>query len=366
MDHLKVKHLHCYPYELSLVRPFIVKGGALKKREGVIIRAISEKGHMGFGEAAPLLGMSGEPLKKTIYQLDRLQEELRGLQLPLERDALLRFFMSHFGEELLAPSVRFGLESAFLSLVASVLDMSIAQFLGQKDPATAFSAGLLQGGMDDVCAQLMTLRALGYKVFDLKVGSRNIPFDIQKVEGLKRLMAPQERLRISADGQWSPEEAVIFAQSIGKNQVDFLEEPCRDVAFWEEIYRSTDIPLAIGESLTKILIEDLECSQGIGAVVVRPMIFGGISGFYDVLRLSKDMGKKVIVGGSFESGVGKMMLANLAALTGQVAALGCSAWLKTDLLAKPFINLGGVIFPENLMIKPDMFHSQFKENFEFN
>ena len=364
MDHLKIKNIHYYPYELSLARPFVVKGIALEKREGVIIQVIADNGYMGFGEAAPLAGMSAEPLKKTIHQLDRLKEELCMLQLPMGGDDLLKFLSIRFGADFLVPSVRFGLESAFLSMVAHASKMSVAQFLGQKDPATVFCAGLLQGGYHEVRMQLMALRARGYKIFELKVGSRNIPLDIQKVEGLKELMAPEEHLRINVDGEWSPQEAVIFAESIGKNQIDFLEEPSFDIALWEEIYGKTDIPLAIGESLAKIKIEDLECSQAISVIVVRPMITGGISGFCDVLRLAKEMGKRVVVGGTFESGVGQMMLANLATMTGQAAALGCSTWLKTDLLATPLTDWGGVIFSENLLMGPDMFENQFKEKLE--
>ncbi|MBF0123549.1 MAG: o-succinylbenzoate synthase [Candidatus Omnitrophica bacterium] len=365
MEHIKVRNIYYYPYELPLERPFVVKGVPLHKREGVIIQVVSDKGHVGFGEAAPLPGMSGEDLRKTVHQLDRMKDELCFLQLPREREALLDFLSTRFAGDLVVPSVRFGIESAFLSMVANVSNMSVAQFLGQKNPVTVSCAGLLQGGYQDVRSQMASLRSQGYKIFELRAGSRNIPLDIQKVEGLKELMGPRETLRINADGQWSFQEAIIFAQSIGKNQVDFLEEPCGDVALWEGIYRKTDMPLAMGESLAKIRVDDLEFSQAVSALVVRPMIHAGVSGFIRALRIATGMGKQVVVGGAFESGVGQSMLANLAVLTGQAAALGSSTWLKTNLLEKPLISWGGVIFFEDLVFSPGMFLKDFRNGLEF-
>lgn len=331
MGQMKIKDVRYLPFALDLKKPFLIKGIPLEKREGVIIEFASDQGIMGQGETSPLPGMSRELLKKALHQLERLHEELLATNLPLERDLLLKFMTSRFAGELLAPSVKFGIESAFISLAAGIRKVSVAQFLGLPEPSALPTAGLLQGAYRDVRIQMLAQRARGCRVFDLILGSRNIPLDVQKVEGLKELLSPCESLRIHSQGQWSFEEAVIFARSIGKNQIDFLSMPCPDAAVWERIYQETDIPLAWEFDQGQIDPDLLEGSRGISAIIIRPMIFGGVTGLYQLLSKARNMGKKVIVAGTFESPVGKRMLSNLAALTGEPAGLGGSEWLNPSL-----------------------------------
>jgi O-succinylbenzoate synthase len=249
-------------------------------------------------------------------------------------------------------------------MVAASTKKSVAEYLSGGPIRTVFSAATLQGSQMDVLGQAANLKARKYEVYDVVVGNRNIPLEVQKIERLKDLLGPRARLRLDAVRSWGLDEAVLFARSIGKNQLEYIEEPCEDMDSWETFFTRSDIPFAVGRSFTEHVCEKFEGARGLGAVVFRPMISGGVTGFWKALAHARERGCRIIVGSSFESGVGLTFLANLAILTAESPGLGTYEWLGSDLLAEPLIHEGGMVFLKDLQLQPEKFHNEFKQQIQ--
>ena len=363
-EHVLIQNVHLYNYSLPFAKPFFVKGERLEHREGVIVHVISDRGDMGFGEASPLPGMSVEPLKRVLHQLSHLKEDMKGVSMPLEKNALLDWLSRRMDRTVFCPSVCFALESALVSLAANAEKKPVCEYLFARRPEAVLTVGLLQGALPEVLAQAAELKAKGYVRFKLKVGNRNIPLDVRKVEELKEFLRPEARIRLDANAQWTFDEALMFARGIGKNQIEFLEDPFPDVNRWEDFYRKTDIPLAADEILKEHALERLADIQGLCAFVVKPMLWGGVTGFIRLLEQTHSTGQKVIVSSAFESGVGITLLANLALATGEPAGLGPASWFAEDILQEPVVDDCGLVDPSRFRLQSTMFHDEFHDRLQ--
>ncbi|MBF0618580.1 MAG: o-succinylbenzoate synthase [Candidatus Omnitrophica bacterium] len=362
MAHLTIERVSCHAYALPLARPLYFGDSALKERQGMIICMISADGYVGFGEVAPLPGMSQEDLKTARYQADKLAAELKGMSVPLAREELLAWLKMRFDVKVYAPSVRFGFESAVLLMAAAAQDMFLCDYLREDSAVAVRVAGLLQGSVAEIAGQAGLLLAQGYSTFKLKIGARNIPLDVHKVEDVKKLLGPKAVLRLDAGRAWRFDEAILFAQNIGKNQIEYIEEPCNEPARFEEFYRRTDMPVAVDESFDLRVMEDLSLLQGVQYFILRPTTTTGVTGFLDVMKAAGVLGAKVVVSSAFESGIGLTALANLAVLTGEPAGLGTAAWFEHDLLTRPVVTAKGLIPVDRLNIEAKFFDPAFVQN----
>jgi o-succinylbenzoate synthase len=211
------------------------------------------------------------------------------------------------------------------------------------------TAALLQGTCDEVLIDAKRFSAAGYKIFKLKVGDRNIPLDVKKVQDLRAIIGADSQLRLDGNRIWSLKEALIFAQLTGSRQIEFIEEPLSEMSRIEEFYRATHMPVALDETLGVLrcgITAPGRCSptlanqDAVKAYVIKPMILGGIVAALDWIAEAKSTGKKAIISSAFESPVGLRTLANLASLTGQTAGLGTERWFKG---IEPLINEQGII-----------------------
>lgn len=345
---ITIEQLNLRPYRFTLARPFIIGGESLISREGCILEVYGRDGHRGFGEAAPLPGVSHETLKKSYHQLECLIREWSGRSIPASCRLLCSRLRKDLDPSVLSPSVIFAFESALISLAADALGVSAAAFLGASSSKNVRSACLIQGDLKTVRAQGVKYKSDGYSIFKLKVGNRNIPLDVQKVEALREVIGFDGQIRLDANAAWSMEEATAFASAIGKGQIDFIEEPCQDRNDLETFFRRTDIPWAIEAHSSPRPLADWEGVQGLKAIVVKPMIDGGITGFLSMNETAHRLGAGVVVSSSFESTVGLRMLANLAALTPIPCGLGTADFSGT--FAGGVLGKGGLVPPNNLIV----------------
>ena len=96
----------------------------------------------------------------------------------------------------------------------------------------------------------------------------------------------------------------------------------------------------------------------------RPMLSGGLTGFWKALSHARERGCRLIIGSAVESGVGLTVLANLSILTKESPELGTYEWLGSDLLVGPLIHEGGMIFLNDLQLQPERFHREFKQRIQ--
>ncbi|MBI3315012.1 MAG: o-succinylbenzoate synthase [Candidatus Omnitrophica bacterium] len=320
-------------YAFDFQKPFTFAGTTLNQRTGYILEVIASDGLKTRGEIAPLPGVSAETLKKAHHDLVEAQPHLKDFTVVLDKDDLVASLRGSVFAGF-CPSVRFGVESVLFTLAAQARAVSLAEFLGGvlEDVPTA---ALLQGPHEKILIDARDLSGRGYRVFKLKVGDRNVPLDVKKVQDLRALIGGQGSIRLDANRVWSLKEALLFVDLAGRAQIEFIEEPLSDMGKIGEFYQATHMPVALDESLS--MFAD---SKAVKYYVLKPTVLGGVIPCLDWMEHARQQGKKVIISSAFESPVGLKVLANLACLTEKTAGLGTERWLKG---VEPLADAGGMI-----------------------
>ncbi|MBI4309612.1 MAG: o-succinylbenzoate synthase [Candidatus Omnitrophica bacterium] len=322
------------PFTLPLVRPFNFAGHTIRERSGYYLEITTPDGLTAQGEIAPLPGISSETLKKAKHDAREIQPALVGRPIPLEKDELIDSIRNDGRLCACCPSVRFGVESALFDLASRARQMHLTHFLEAPDGEIA-SAVLLQGTHGHIIARAKEMKACGHRVFKLKVGDRNIPLDVKKVQDLRGLIGKEGVIRLDANKIWSFSEAVLFAHLAGPEQIEFMEEPLSDTLKLDEFYKTTHMPVALDETLSVLrcgatapsCMLTLTAHEGVKAYVIKPMVLGGVIIALDWIEEAGRLGKKAVISSAFESPVGLRVLKALAALSGQTAGLGTEYYL---------------------------------------
>lgn len=330
-----LKSIRLYHYQLPLKKPFIIKGKALKIREGLILEFKNESGQVGYGEIAPLPGISKETLKQAESQIQNLSEYLKS-QSYAEKSHLHHGDLSQWRQDLddLFPSVQMGIESALLMLLASKQKKTIAQLLDQNPRPRVPVNGLAQGNLKELLREVELLLQSGYQSIKLKLGSEELSKDIEKVKQIDELIQDKAMLRLDINQSWNFDEAVDFVNEVGIRNIEYIEEPFKDIERIPDFFQQTLIPVALDESLRMHDWETIKHLEGAEIVVLKPMVLGGIDRTWEIADLAHSQGMQVIISSSFESALGMYVNAQCSAsfAKGVTAGLDTGHFFQTDLL----------------------------------
>jgi o-succinylbenzoate synthase len=345
MDHLRISTFQIYKYSLPLSRPFFIKGKELKKRQGIILALKTEEGFEGFGEVAPLPGMSEETLEEALAQVQTLKSTLTGEDIPNEIELLDGKFEEWLGEFSLGPAVRFGIEMAVLNLIAHTRNLPLCRIIGEPYHDYITVSGLLQGNEKEVLKQAEELIQQGFSGLKLKVGSKDLDEDIHKVHALTQKYGEKALLHVDANQAWNLEMAKKFGESVGCASIDYIEEPFKNIEDIPEFYADTTIPVALDESLMALSIDEVKSIEGVDLLILKPAILGGIEKIWEITSRARTVGLTSVVSSTFESGIGILALANIAACLSRFkdAGLDTLKWFDHDLLNEKILYRKGRI-----------------------
>ncbi|MBF0512089.1 MAG: o-succinylbenzoate synthase [Candidatus Omnitrophica bacterium] len=340
MEPLTVNKVEITPFKIPLSMPLPVLGVIIKERAGFYITLHTSSGLYARGEIAPLEGLSVEGPRRVKHDLKEAGAYLKNFKVPLQKEELIECLRHEANILNACSSVRFGIESALFLLAAAALKQELVEFLGGtlKDVQTAM---LLEGSHSQVLSDFKRFSEGKTQVFKLKVGDRNIALDIKKVEDIRLRLAGESYLRLDANRQWTLKEACVFAQMIGNQRIDFIEDPIDDMGQLDAFYQKTRMRVALDETL-RVAHSPLTEHEGVVAYVIKPMILGFMTSL-DWIDQAKASRRKAIISSAFESPVGLKVLAHLACYSGQIAGVGIERWFKN---VQPLVSDGGIIKKE--------------------
>ncbi|MEA2031182.1 MAG: o-succinylbenzoate synthase [candidate division Zixibacteria bacterium] len=353
---MRIEDLSIFTYELPFRRTMLFDGNELESRKGLLIRLTTETSISVWGEIAPLPGFSSESLNDATQQLRMLKTNLNGVDIP-DADKLLPIsgaFDAWLRPFKLAPSVRFGVETAVLRLIAKQKQTSLRTLLSPKASDVVAVCALLAGTDEQVLDKAKKIRANGFKAAKLKVGRQSIERDIALTHAVRKKIGKHIGLRLDANRRWDIEQAIAFMRSVKDCDIEYIEEPVRD---YLDILRlcnmaRSPIPIALDESLKILSPSALTPIHGIVSVILKPTLLG-LERTIQFAMQADELGMKATVSSSFESGLGVVALAEIGAglNRNRDIALGLDTTnsFTSDILSTPLNIKKGQI---DLTIKP--------------
>lgn len=335
-----------YGYSLPLVAPLGLGGATLRRREGLLLRLVSDAGAEGWGEAAPLPGFSRESPEKAAAGLRLLAGAVIGREPPEEPPDTASD---------LAPSARFGFETALRNLRAASEGKTLAEVLPSRAPirGTVELAALISGPPETVLDGAERARAAGHRAVKLKVGRRSVEEDAALARAVSDRLGGAVSLRLDANRAWGYDEAVEFVRLTRGVRFEYLEEPLAEPALLREFAGETGAAVALDESLVGMDPGALAGHRYARAVVLKPTLLGGLGRALAFAEGARSLGIAPVVSSAYESGVGTLALVALAARTGDApAGLDTHRRLAADVLRPtPNLALARVGVPEILGVR---------------
>ncbi len=339
---MKLIQIALFRFHLPLITPLQMPGREITSRAGLLIRLQAEDGHSGWGEIAPFPGLNREDLAAAEAQTRSIRGNLIGRRLPPVLPLLDTAFETWIGEYRLFPSVRYGIETAALNLLANAAGKPLCALLSPRYRSTVAVNALLSGSRDEIKAQLPCLVTEGYKAIKLKVGRQKTEEDAELVREVSAALPASVSLRLDANRAWQLEEALSFGKAIRNCRIEYIEEPLQDSSEWERwerFHAETGLPLALDETLAEMSPGDFRPFPGLAALVLKPSVLGGFEKTMQLARLAAIHRLKAVISSVFSSGVGLAAEAALAACVNEEevpAGLDTYRWLAEDLLAEEF------------------------------
>lgn len=310
---LRLDHIELFYYKIPYLLP-ITTGNYFYWREGLILFLYDKDGAFGIGEVAPLEGISKETLRDCISQINELSESLP----KLTQAGLKRYY----------PSVRFGLESAILSIQAKKEKRNIAELLSKtRKEKIKISALITEKNLYET----EELISLGYSSFKIKVSS---PDQWKIVSLVRDIVGEDAEIRIDANAILSFKDAISFAKKIIQFKPSYIEDPTKELEKIKDFFFKTNLFIGIDKHLEKV---SLRYGPHIKAWIIKPGIVGGLTESLLLIKEAEERGIYPVLSNPFYSGIGTSMLIIMASSILDDIAMGFDPyrWIKEDLLQQP-------------------------------
>jgi o-succinylbenzoate synthase len=313
-----VAHLTCQRQRLQLGSSFGNARTRWDEREVLLLR-LSGDTDPGWGEVAPLPGHSPDDLDACEAALLALPAgALRELLEQSSADALAAAVASAIPPGL--PAARCGLEAALLDRLARSRGWPLWRLLSAAPPGEAAAVrpvplcAVLPDEPSAAFERASALHARGVTSFKLKVGPGTLLADqLAILLGLRARFGSGLGLRVDANGTFDPLTVVETLARLGELGVELVEEPVSELGRLN--LSSCPCPLALDESLVGLGEErqrERLVRAGCRAVVLKPMLLGGLAACLSLARAAGALGIAPVVSHLLEGPLGWSACAHLA------------------------------------------------------
>lgn len=242
---MRIEALETVPYALPFREPYVTARGRLERRELLLVRLRTAGGPTGLGEAAPLALRGGATLAEIDAELrQRCAPALAGAKANAGSLAGLIAAVRALG---VSRQAQAAVDLALHDLVGKVEGEPVWRLLGAAEARPVLcNATLVAGQPADVAAAAERWLDEGFGTLKLKVG---VEGDLEQVAAVRERVGPGARIRVDANGTWSPGEAVERLDTMARHDLELAEQPAEDLAGLARVRRAVRVPIAADESI---------------------------------------------------------------------------------------------------------------------
>jgi len=338
---MRLARLTIHQSPIPLTEPFVISLGPLTHANNLLVRAETDMGLVGWGEASPFPTIHGETMAGGFEVARFLARQLLGAD---PRDA--EGFTEKMDRAITGNScVKSAFDMACYDLAARVENKPLFEYLGGKNDKplhTDYTVSL--GPVDGMVAQARWIKGQGFPVVKLKLGEG--PQDAERVIQISKALGPNVPLRLDANQGWTPELAISLLQGMAGHNIQHCEAPIprRDFLHLPKIRAASPVPIFADEACwdhedARRLL-DLGAIDGINIKISKS---GGLFKALKILRIAEAENIPVQIGGFLESRLGFTAATHLALCSPQAVYYD----FDTPLMQSEDPILGGIEYGPN-------------------
>lgn len=285
-------------YLLNFKRPSGTSRGIMTEKETWFL-LLEENGKTGIGECGILRSLSVDDRPDYEEKLKWVCENIH-----LGKDQLLDALI-HF------PSIQFGVETAFLSLVSKTpFDLFPSEFTQGKK--TMQINGLVWMGEEDFMkTQIEEKLAEGFTCIKLKIGAIDFKRELELLRFIRQNFdASKIEIRVDANGAFKPDDALEKMQQLAQFNLHSIEQPIKanQVSRMRLLCENPPFPIALDEEL--IGVYDIESKHELlekikpHYIILKPSLIGGFKGTLEWISVAEKLNIGWWITSALESNIG--------------------------------------------------------------
>lgn len=322
--------------------PFVTSKGEIKERKGFVISLKNLDQAQGIGEAAPLPEFGSESFEDDEKALENIS-----LNLKLDLNNLLPSIERSLADFDDLPALRSGLEQAILNLICVEKNTTLSELFRKPVARNIIVNGVI--GMlakEEALNRAKELKSKGFRTLKIKVGRESFEDDFEIIEAIRNQAGRNTNLRIDVNGKWSPEEAIVNLKKLEQFDIEYVEQPVKEINDFPSVSQGTIIPLAADESVRSYIDAVNIMEQKLASVLIlKPMMLGGLTHTFRIIDEAEKNGMKIVITSSFESSIGRSAAVFAAAVLKEQTAHGLAVhdYFKDTIVNDPFPVENGLI-----------------------
>lgn len=322
---MKIAALETVPYRLPFKEPYITARGRLEHRKLLLVRLRTSGGPIGFGEVAPLALRGGADLAWIEAELrERCAPILVGQKLTL---STLGGLIAGVAASGVSAQALCAVDLAMHDLVGRIEGEPVWRLLGAREAKPVHcNATLVAGEPPAVADAAERWVADGYDSLKLKVGVED---DVRQVGSVRERVGPAVRIRVDANGAWSPEQAIERLNAMAVHRIELAEQPGPDIEGLARVRRGVRCLVAADESI--VSREDAEAAIASGACDLATLKLSKCGGIAACLAIAETI--PIYLSSALDGPIGIAAAAHLVqALPKSQPAAGLAHGLATQRL----------------------------------
>ncbi|MBS9462103.1 o-succinylbenzoate synthase [Flagellimonas sp. 389] len=285
-------------YTLNFKAPSGTSRGVMTKKETWFL-VLQDTKNYGIGECGLLKGLSIDDVPDYESKLSWVCDNIHlGERKLLE--ALIEF-----------PSIRFGLEQAFLSLGSNHPFELFPSAFTTKESPVLINGLIWMGSEAFMLSQLEQKLKEGFKCIKMKIGAIDFETELKILKSIRANFTVDEiELRVDANGAFSLSSALEKLQKLSECQIHSIEQPIKPNN-WEtmaELCERTPLPIALDEELIGIqaVTEKEKLLQTIQPqyIILKPSLIGGYAASQEWINFAEQYDIGWWVTSALESNIG--------------------------------------------------------------
>lgn len=300
-----IKAITLYAIRLPLYEPFIISYHTYHDMPSIIVKVVSEDGHVGYGEAVADEHVTGETWEST-YSL--LKNTLAPLLIGKDPGAFERLHEAMDKAVYGAPTAKAALDIACHDLVAKKLGVPVYQLIGGRYHERFPITHVLSIQEPAVMAEEAVRKVSeGYRSFKMKVG-KNVAQDVERIRAVRGAVGDDIAIRVDVNQGWVNSSNTLRAlQALEELQVDWLEQPVMadDIDGMAFLKTKARLPLMVDEGLKGMKdMREVISKQAADKVNIKLMKCGGILPAVKLADQAQMAGIECQIGSMVESSIG--------------------------------------------------------------
>ena len=282
--------------------------GVLTSRDVYWIK-VQEEGDMGpvgWGEAAPLVGLSpdyGPDFEKNLFDI---LQQATARSWTLSEESVLQEAKACV--PFAFPSIRFGLETALLDFANGGKKRILANTFYDQGAPLPINGLIWMGNEEFMLTQIDQKLQEGFDCLKMKIGAIDFEQELRLLAYIREQASPEQLLlRVDANGAFSSKEALAKLEQLAPLGIHSIEQPIA-VGQWSalrDLCKNSPIPIALDEELigledkTRVLTEVQP-----QYLILKPSLLGGILETREWIQLAEERGIGWWMTSALESNIG--------------------------------------------------------------